>query len=314
MLRIRSLREVRSRELRTLFDEEVAHWARELEWEYSEVVAAIGAGLDGRTVEGCALVDGPRPVAYCYWLREEGRVVVGSTFASERFRDRGLEEDLLDSVIAEVQSLPGNARIEGQTLFSTARRADESYARAGFKGCDRHYLVRSLAEPSAPASEAWRLRTLSRADLGSAADLVFRSHVGTIDASLNSTYASIERARHFVESLVMRDACGRFEASASFVAEDAAGPAGVILCSRLSDTNGHICQVSVAPCLQRRGLGTGLMLAAVSALRRAGFSMASLSVTVENQRACRLYARLGFQLRKTYGAHAWVRAPGRLWM
>jgi ribosomal protein S18 acetylase RimI-like enzyme len=312
MLRMRSLREVRSRDLSVLLQEEAEHWAAELEWDYSDVIAAISAGLDGRTVEGAVHVDGARAVAYCYWLREDERAVVGSAFASEGFRGQGLEEDLVDAVIAEAQSVAGSVRVEGQTLFSTGERTDERFAQAGFAGCQRHYLVRSLAPSAAPPPHTWRLRPLCRGDLASAAGLVYRSHVGTVDARLNSTYASPARALRFVESLVLRDACGRFEAPASFVVDGVGGPDGVILCSRLSAGNGHICQVSVAPHVQRRGLGSALMLTSLGALRAAGFRTASLSVTVENAPACRLYDRLGFRPRRTYGAHAWVRGsrPG----
>ena len=308
MLRMRSLREVRSRDLSVLLQEEAEHWAAELEWDYSDVAAAISAGLDGRTVEGAVHVDGARAVAYCYWLREEERAVVGAAFACEGFRGRGLEEALIDAVIAEAQGVSGSVRVEGQTLFSTGQRTDERFAQAGFAGCQRGYLVRPLAQVPAPPPHAWRLRPLCRGDLIAAAALIHRSHVGTIDARLNSTYASPARALRFVESLVLRDACGRFEPQASFIVDGVGGPDGVILCSRLSANNGHICQVSVGPHVQRRGLGSVLMLASLGALSAAGFRTASLSVTVENDPACRLYDRLGFRPRRTYGAHAWVRA------
>jgi hypothetical protein len=39
---------------------------------------------------------------------------------------------------------------------------------------------------------------------------------------------------------------------------------------------------------------------------------ASLSVTVDNDRAYTLYARLGFRIRREFAAHAWVRPPARI--
>ena len=54
------------------------------------------------------------------------------------------------------------------------------------------------------------------------------------------------------------------------------------------------------------------MQAALAAFRRQGLATASLSVTVDNRRAYRLYERLGFRLRKEFGAHAWVRPPARI--
>ena len=86
----------------------------------------------------------------------------------------------------------------------------------------------------------------------------------------------------------------------------------VLLASQLSRTNGHVCQVSVLPDVQSRGLGTVLVSSALDAFRREGLETASLSVTVDNRRAYDLYRRLGFELRKEFAAHAWVRPPARL--
>ena len=111
---------------------------------------------------------------------------------------------------------------------------------------------------------------------------------------------------------MLRAGCGRFDPDASFLAEGPGGPAGVILSSHLSRTNGHVCQVSVDPDTQGQGLGTVLLVAALQAMRRRGLSTASLSVTVGNSRAYSLYGRLGFPLRKEFAAHAWVRPPARI--
>jgi len=51
---------------------------------------------------------------------------------------------------------------------------------------------------------------------------------------------------------------------------------------------------------------------ALASFQRQGLQTASLSVTVDNQRAYRLYERLGFRLRKPFAAHAWVRPPARI--
>jgi ribosomal protein S18 acetylase RimI-like enzyme len=54
------------------------------------------------------------------------------------------------------------------------------------------------------------------------------------------------------------------------------------------------------------------MTAALQGFRRQGLATASLSVTVGNDHAYRLYERLGFRLRKQFAAHAWVRPPARI--
>lgn len=311
-MRTRPLSEVVARELKPLLQEECAHWARELLWDFTDVSSAVASGLERRALTGFVLQDGSRPISYCYYMLDGGRAIVGSLFAGEGFRGQGLEEALLDQVLAEAQAHPRNDRVECQTLFSTTSAADARFVRAGFHSRGRHYLVRPLAEPIDEPSPRFKVRPFRRDDLSLAAHVVHRSHQGTLDAALNLTYASPAHCRGFVETLVLRAGCGRFDPDASFVVETREGPTGVLLASHLSRTNGHICQVSVLPEAQARGIGKVLMTSALASFRRQGLQTASLSVTVENQRAYRLYERLGFRLRKPFAAHAWVRPPARI--
>lgn len=311
-MRIRPLTEVSVRELRPLLDEETAHWGGELLWDYGDVSMAVASGLERGSLRGRVLEEQRRPVAYCYYLHENGRAIVGSLFAATSFRGQGIEEQLLDGVLADAQALPGNDRIECQTLFSTAPGADARFACAGFLGRRRHYLVRRLSQSVAAPSTGLRLRPLGRDDIALAAEIVYLSHRGSLDAGLNLTYATPASCRGFVETLMLRGGCGEFESEASSLAEGPEGALGVVLASRLSRSNGHICQVSVLPHFQARGLGTTLMVAALEGFRRRGLATASLSVTVGNGRAYRLYERLGFGLQKAFAAHAWVRPPARI--
>jgi ribosomal protein S18 acetylase RimI-like enzyme len=272
----------------------------------------VASGLERHALIGSVFQDGGRAVAYCYYMLDGGRAIVGSVFAAEAFRRQGIEEELLDRVLAEAQRHPGNERVECQTLFSTAAGVDDRFAHAGFKSRARHYLLRSLAEPLDIPAHSLRLRPLRREDLGMAAGVIHRSHVGSLDAALNMTYATPALCRSFVETLVLRAGCGRFDPEASFVAENSRGVLGVLLASYLSRDNGHICQVSVIPEEQSRGAGTVLLASAMQAMRKQGLTTASLSVTLDNHHAYRLYQRLGFRLRKEFAAHAWVRPPARI--
>ena len=306
------LTEVSIRDLRPLLQEECDHWKDELLWDYSEVCAAVLSGLERRALAGFVVRDGPRSVAYAYYMLDGGRAIVGSLFAADGFRGKGHEESLLDAVLAAAQARPGNDRVECQTLFSTSRKADERFARAGFESRRRHYLVRPLDGAAAVPKHAFKLRPVRREDLGAAAQIIHRSHQGSLDAALNLTYATPALCRSFVETLVLRAGCGRFDPEASLVAEGRDGLVGVLLASQLSATNGHICQVSVLRDEQSRGLGTVLVTSALAGFRRQGLTSASLSVTLENHRAYRLYRTLGFRLRKEFAAHAWVRPPARI--
>ena len=306
------LTEVPTRELRPLLQEEAEHWEEELLWDYADVSAAVVSGLERRALSGFVLRDGPRSVAYCYYMLDGGRAIVGSLFAAAGFRGKGLEESLLDAVLSGAQARPGNDRVECQTLFSTSRKADERFGRAGFESRARHYLVRPLADAIAAPRPGFKLRPLRREDLAAAAQIIHHSHQGSLDAALNMTYATPALCRSFVETLVLRAGCGRFDPEASLVAEGRDGLIGVLLASQLSPHNGHICQVSVLASEQSRGLGTALVTSALASFRRQGLSSASLSVTLDNHRAYRLYQYLGFRLHKEFAAHAWVRPPARI--
>lgn len=311
-MRTRPLADVSARDMRPLLEEESVHWSDELLWDYGDVSSAVASGVERRALTGFVLQDAGRSVGYCYYMLDAGRAIVGSVFAAAGFRGQGLEEGLVEAVIAQAQGHPHNDRVECQTLFSTAATADSRFSRAGFESRTRHYLVRELDETVPVPEHRWRLRPVHRDDLPVAAQIVHASHQGSLDAALNLTYASPAYCRGFVETLVLRAGCGRFDPEASFVAEDSGAVVGVILCSHLSRANGHVCQVSVTPEAQGEGLGAVLMTSALAAFRREGLSTASLSVTFENTRAYALYRRLGFRLRKEFAAHAWVRPPGRI--
>jgi len=315
-VRTRRLREISSRELRPLLDEEAASWDAELGWDFSDVRAAVAGGVERGTLPGRAVTDGGRAAAYCYYMVDSSRVIVGSIYAGREHRGQRLEDELVDAVVADARGERGSGRVECQTLFCTAPSADGRFERAGFAGRPRHYMRRDLATPplppEAPPPAGVSLRMLRRDDLRAAADIVYRSHVGSVDAALNLTYSTPASCRAFVDTLVVRAGCGRFDHDASCLAEAPWGPVGVLIASRLARTNGHVCQVSVTPEAQGRGLGAALVTAALRAFRGQGLASATLSVTVGNARAHRLYELLGFRVQRTFGAHAWARPPVRI--
>jgi ribosomal protein S18 acetylase RimI-like enzyme len=314
-VRARLLREVSARELRPLLDEEAAQWDAELGWDFGEVRAAVAGGVERGTLPGRAVIEGARAVAYCYYMVDASRVIVGSIFAGRQHRGLWLEDELVDSVVADARAERGSGRVECQTLFCTAPSADARFEGAGFAGRARHYMRRDLGEPlppEPPLPPGVTLRALRRDDLPAAAEIIFRSHVGSPDAVLNLTYSTPATCRTFVDTLVVRSGCGRFDPDASRLAEGPWGPIGVLIASRLARANGHVCQVSVAPEAQARGVGAALVTVALRAFREQGLARATLSVTVGNERAHRLYELLGFRVQRIFGAHAWARPPAQI--
>jgi ribosomal protein S18 acetylase RimI-like enzyme len=313
-VRTRPLREATLREMRPLLDEEAAQWDSELGWDFGEVRAAIAGGVERATLPGRVVRDGARPVAYSYYMVDTSRIIVGSIYASRDRRGSRIEDELVEAVVADAKAERGS-RVECQTLFCTAPSVDDVFARAGFAGRARHYMRRDLGDPlppEAPVPAGVTLRPVRRDDLAAAAEIIYRSHVGSPDAALNLTYSTPATCRTFVDTLVVRSGCGRFDAEASRVAEAPWGAVGVLIASRLSRANGHVCQVSVSPEAQARGIGAALMATALRAFRQQGLATATLSVTVGNDRAHRLYELLGFRVQREFGAHAWARPPARI--
>jgi ribosomal protein S18 acetylase RimI-like enzyme len=308
----RPLREAQPHELRPLLDEEAATWHSELGWDFGEVRQAVSGGIERGNLPGRVMADGSRAVAYCYYMVDPARVIVGSIFATRALRGQGLEEELVDAVIDDARSERGSGRVECQTLFCTARAADACFERKGFASRARHYM-RSALERPLPEGDRLPpgivLRPLRREDLNAAAELIYRSHQQSIDAALNMTYATPASCRAFVETLVVRSGCGQFDELASRFACGPRGPVGVLIASRLSRTNGHVCQVSVSPGEQGQGLGAVLVARALRAFREQGLESATLSVTASNERAHRLYERFGFGVQRSFAAHAWARPP-----
>jgi ribosomal protein S18 acetylase RimI-like enzyme len=101
--------------------------------------------------------------------------------------------------------------------------------------------------------------------------------------------------------------CGTFFSPASFAASDAKTGTlrGVSLASRVADDVGHITQVCVAPSHKGTGLGYELLRRSLVALAGHGCRSASLTVTVSNTAAIRLYERMGFVNRRDFAAYVW---------
>ncbi len=315
-MRIRPLREASLRELRPLLDEECTQWLGELGWDFRDVRTAVASGIERGALAGRIAAEGGRAVAYSYYMIDAGRVIVGSVFAGHEHRGEGIEDELVDAVVADARGERGSGRVECQTLFCTTPSVDGRFASAGFAGRARHYRWRDLrellppADPSLPPGVC--LRPLRREDLQAGSEIVYRSHLGSDDAALNLTYATPATCRTFVETLVLRSGCGHFDPLASQLAVGPRGAVGVLVASRLAQTNGHVCQVSVTPLAQGRGVGAALMIAALRSFREQGLASATLSVTVSNERARRLYEQLGFRIHRSFAAHAWVRPPARI--
>ena len=74
---------------------------------------------------------------------------------------------------------------------------------------------------------------------------------------------------------------------------------GTIQGIRATHKYGAIQNVGITPAHRGRGVGTALIHAALAGFQQVGLPRAYLEVTAQNERAVRLYKRLGFRRTKT---------------
>lgn len=133
------------------------------------------------------------------------------------------------------------------------------------------------------------IRNVTADDLPRLADLLVVAYAGTVD-DLGQTpeEALVELEQHTVGGLV-----GEPLWDCSFVAVEAGTPVAVVL---TTDDKPHplFAYVYTHPDIQRRGMATGLLQRAMKALHKKGYEKVRLRVAVANERAQRVYKRLGF--------------------
>jgi len=142
----------------------------------------------------------------------------------------------------------------------------------------------------------------------SCARLIQLAYANHVDGEINDQYRSESGALRFLKNIIILPGCGQFQPEASFVlrAPHANHLVGVILNSRVAEGVGHTTQICAMPGYQGRGLGRRLMEASLQALRVRHFTTVSLTVTSGNERAVRLYEKLGFNTVKKFAAGVWT--------
>jgi ribosomal protein S18 acetylase RimI-like enzyme len=140
------------------------------------------------------------------------------------------------------------------------------------------------------------------------ARLIQLAYANHVDGEINDQYRSESGALRFLKNIIILPGCGQFQPEASFVLREphASHLAGVILNSRVSTGVGHTTQICAMPGYQGRGLGRRLMEASMQALRARRYTKLSLTVTSGNERAVRLYEKLGFAAIKKFAAGVWT--------
>jgi ribosomal protein S18 acetylase RimI-like enzyme len=136
----------------------------------------------------------------------------------------------------------------------------------------------------------------SLALLDAHAEVLFASFQGEIDAVVFPSLGDLMGCRTLMSSIALKSG---FVPEATWLLMAADGPCGSIQGIRERRGLGSIQNIGIVPRHRGRGLGSLLLRQAMAGFRAAGLTRAGLEVTAQNERAERIYRRLGFRRVKT---------------
>jgi ribosomal protein S18 acetylase RimI-like enzyme len=132
------------------------------------------------------------------------------------------------------------------------------------------------------------------------AEVKFQSFRQEIDADVFNCLGDLVGCQRLMHEISMKDG---FLPETTWLAMCTEGgesePCGTIQGIRAATRYGAIQNVGITPAHRGRGVGSALILAALSGFQQTGMTRVYLEVTAQNDGAVRLYKRLGFRRTKT---------------
>lgn len=308
-MQILDLRQVHSRALQPLFQEEADHWRKELYWDYRPSQHLIRKFIDTHSLAGFAALEGKQPVGYGFYVFEEQKGLIGGLFASPHADQIGVSTKILLEMFESLRATPFIERIEAQLMpFGVA--LDGVLQEQKFRLRRRQFMLLELPAGQSyrsPAQNGLRLEAWSDKCLEACARLIQRAYTDHVDSEINDQYRTEIGATKFLRNIVLLPGCGQFCPEASFVVRPGPSetPIAMVLTSTVAPGIGHTTQICVLPGYQKNGLGRRLMEASLASLQDHGYRALTLTVTATNANAVRLYGNLGFHTVKTFAAGVW---------
>lgn len=308
-MQIIDLRQVHSRSLDGLFQEETRHWRDELHWDYRSSIELIRKFIDSHALGGCVAFEEGQPVGYGFYVLEDHKGLIGGLFASSHGSRAPITQKLLTEMMGALHVTPRLQRIEAQ-LMPFGTELDPHFLSKFFRLHARQFMLLRLDEArleEKPLSAGLHVEPWTDRAFEQAARLIQLSYANHVDGEINDQYRSEAGGMKFLRNIVLLPGCGQFMSEASFLVRPATGDrlVGMILTSTVAPGVGHTTQICVMPGYQGRGIGRHLMEHSIHALRRRNYEALSLTVTSINKPAVELYERLGFRTIKTFAAGVW---------
>ena len=309
MTQILDLRQIQSRSLEPLFQEEARHWRDELQWDYRPSIELIKKFIDSRALGGYAAMEDGKPAGYGFYVLEDHKALIGGLYVSTQFAQETITRKLIGEMVTALHATPHLARVEAQ-LMPFGTQLDPVFLSQHFKLHDRQFMLLPLAEAhlsSQQISTGLKLEPWNDRAFEAAARLIQLAYANHVDGEINDQYRSEAGGMKFLRNIVLLPGCGVFLPEASFIVRPATGdrPVGMILTSTVAEGVGHTTQICVMPGHQGHGIGRAMMESSILALRRRNYKSVSLTVTSVNDSAVRLYEHIGFRTIKKFAAGVW---------
>ena len=308
-MQIVDLRQIHSRALEPLFQEEARHWRDELHWDYLPSIDLISKFIDARSLNGYLAMKDGRPAGYGFYVLEDHKGLIGGLFVSSQVQQATITKELLSEMFSALRSMPLLQRIEAQ-LMPFGTELDPAFLSQYFRLHKRQFMLLNLADANLsgkPLSAGLRLEPWSDRAFESAARLIQLAYADHVDGTINDQYRSEAGGMKFLRNIVILPGCGQFLPEASFLVRPATNDSliGMVLTSTVQERVGHTTQICVMPGYQKHGIGRALMEQSIHALRRRHYERLSLTVTAVNSSAVDLYEHLGFRTIKKFAAGVW---------
>jgi len=308
-MQIVDLRQLHSRSLEGLFQEEARHWLEELRWDYRPSIDLVRKFIDSRALGGYAASDNGRLTGYGFYVLEDHKGLIGGLYVSPQDQQEAITERLLSEMLTTLRATPRLERIEAQ-LMPFGSELDPNFLSQYFRLHMRQFMLLPLDRAQVSekrSSSGLRIDPWKDRALDAAARLIQLAYADHVDSQINDQYRTEAGSLKFLRNIVLLPGCGQFLPEASFLARPVTGdkPVGMVLTSTVADGVGHTTQICVMPGYQHCGIGRLLMERSIEALRQRGYGSLSLTVTASNRGAVELYERLGFRTVKTFAAGVW---------
>ena len=212
-MQIVDLRQLHSRSLETLFQEESRHWREELHWDYRPSIELIRKFIDSRALGGYAALENGRPAGYGFYVLEDHKGLIGGLFVSSQYPQSRNHPDALDRNAGRA------ARHAAPAAHRSAADALRHRTRSGFSlaifplapapvhgaaACGSKNLT------GKPLSSGLRLEPWTDRAFEAAARLIHLAYADHVDSQINDQYCSEAGGLKFLRNIVLLPGCGQF--------------------------------------------------------------------------------------------------------